>query len=324
MLTVYMWPRARGGGGLHYHLNDRQGSLALIIRARFKMTNAIHLISRLPDGSGHSSYWTIDKGTATCISQPESCSVEADNQLELCKKLSARPHGEWHGGHDLASFEIKECLLPFGYYMPRVAYCTYPRRDIERTYPPFEFDEFDSMRQFHIFSAELQRILETVYPSDSNLFAFGDRIRNLILLCAMEVEVHLTTIMRENGFKPMGKNWNMGDYVKLDQWTKLSQAEVELTCFGGQSNRKPLADFQPGKTPTWWTAYNKIKHDRIKNMSLGNLSNAVDAFCSLGCLLTLQQSQPVQDKLFKNLTLHRIEVFQVENAPWKSLPMSLL
>jgi hypothetical protein len=37
----------------------------------------------------------------------------------------------------------------------------------------------------------------------------------------------------------------------------------------------------PPKNPTWWTAYNEVKHDRLKNFRKANLENVTLALCGV-------------------------------------------
>ena len=44
--------------------------------------------------------------------------------------------------------------------------------------------------------------------------------------------------------------------------------------------RRPFSDFRLGKSPSWWKAYNKIKHDWLTNIAEANLSNTLDALAA--------------------------------------------
>ncbi len=46
----------------------------------------------------------------------------------------------------------------------------------------------------------------------------------------------------------------------------------------------PFSEWAKGKNPDWWTAYNGVKHDRIRNMESATLGNTVSA---LGAVLVV-------------------------------------
>jgi hypothetical protein len=43
----------------------------------------------------------------------------------------------------------------------------------------------------------------------------------------------------------------------------------------------PWSNWQKQDTPPWWTAYNKVKHDRFKNITKANLENTLNALSGL-------------------------------------------
>lgn len=60
---------------------------------------------------------------------------------------------------------------------------------------------------------KMQDVFETVEPGQRNIQTYGHKIRELLLLAAMEVEASWTAVLRANGYaeqRPTTK-----DYVKL-------------------------------------------------------------------------------------------------------------
>ena len=56
----------------------------------------------------------------------------------------------------------------------------------------------------------------------------------------------------------------------------------------------------PTKSLKWYDAYNKIKHDRIENLSLATLDNAINAVCALITLLCIRWSIDSVDRKLDN------------------------
>lgn len=43
---------------------------------------------------------------------------------------------------------------------------------------------------------------------------------------------------------------------------------------------RPFSEFRHGKSPSWWKAYNKIKHDWLTNIAEANITNTLNALAS--------------------------------------------
>jgi len=53
---------------------------------------------------------------------------------------------------------------------------------------------------------------------------------------------------------------------------------------------KPFGDWRRSKAPFWWSAHNKVKHDRIKQYKLATLKNAVHSVCALHQIISQHPS----------------------------------
>ena len=82
------------------------------------------------------------------------------------------------------------------------------------------------------------------------------------------------------------KKWNIYDYMDAyEPLYELSKNEV-LIPFGlsNLGSRRPYQDFSSKRIPTWWDAYNHVKHEYYDKIVEANLGNVIDA---LGGLLVL-------------------------------------
>ncbi len=80
------------------------------------------------------------------------------------------------------------------------------------------------------------------------------------------------------------------DYIEIfAEYLKL--ALVELTIRRNNGQIKPFKEFKnpDDKTPTWWKAYNSLKHDFYSNINQGTLENAL---ASLSALFVLNCKLP--------------------------------
>lgn len=100
--------------------------------------------------------------------------------------------------------------------------------------------------------------------------------------------------------KRKNKKWNIYDFMDAyEPLYELSKNEV-MVPFGLSSLgvRKPFENFGVRKEPSWWTAYNHIKHEYYDKITEANLGNVIDA---LGALLILNAlHKDSQEYLVKN------------------------
>ncbi|MGP2485658.1 hypothetical protein ACTUTK_00520 [Pantoea ananatis] len=141
----------------------------------------------------------------------------------------------------------------------------------------------DEIKAFNNILISLEDIFRTLEPEATNFIAYGNRIRELLIISCTEVEYLLKRAVIENGRQPKRKHFTTVDYVWCLSVQKLNEYEVNLPTYPALASFKP---FQPWtKTnPTgslfWYDAYNKVKHDRgstKKDATLGALINAIAA-----------------------------------------------
>lgn len=106
---------------------------------------------------------------------------------------------------------------------------------------------------------------------------FSFELYNLLLWACTEVELNCKCIMEVNGAKPQGRCFTMIDYKKLEQFSKLSKYKAIYknlrTRIGKGTTGDPLEyvekeirpfenfDSSISKFPTWYEAYNHVKHN---------------------------------------------------------------
>ena len=126
--------------------------------------------------------------------------------------------------------------------------------------------------------AKMQDIFETVEPGPSNLQTYGHKIRELLLLAAMEVEASWAAVLKANGY--VRDRFTTNDYVKLLKPMRLDSFNLTLRSYPDFPGFTPFKDWdaaQPTKSLEWYDAYNKTKHDREQNLGVATLERAVHA-----------------------------------------------
>lgn len=145
------------------------------------------------------------------------------------------------------------------------------------------------IRQLEIILDELFEIFKVVEPhsskkTKSNLETYGNRIRNVIILACTEVDALLKTILKGNNVKSEGKNYCMVDYLKLKEPMCLDCYTISFRYI------KDIGEWSPFKkwysnSPEWYQSYNKVKHDRFKNIEKATLANAINAIMAFAIVL---------------------------------------
>ncbi|WFU88998.1 hypothetical protein QA644_08135 [Rhizobium sp. CC1099] len=252
-------------------------------------------ITAFDSNSGFASHWIIDGGIAKYVFDP-TITVAATNLRELAVILSKGlvPSLEFYKDKDPSKFCFEASETDIGHYFPRLYRPFVGTGSADTDEPPSDqAHRKDAIRQFRILWRDLQILFEHVHPDSRNLSAFGDRIRNLILLCAMEVENQLRGILRANAYpEKTVKRLNFGDYQKIEPYAGLSHYCLEYSQYENLGFFRPFDVFEK-RAPDWWDAYNQIKHDRYKNQHIANLGNALAAFTAFGITIIAQHGYGV-------------------------------
>jgi hypothetical protein len=146
------------------------------------------------------------------------------------------------------------------------------------------------VRAFLVIQKDLRDLFDYVEPVDENEKCYSYRIHELLMRSCIEVEANCKAILSENGYIQSGKDWNRGDYKKLNATHRLSSFKVKFPVWHGiNAVRTPFASWGPsGGDLTWYDAYNAAKHDRHKQFKEANLGSLIDAVAGLVALLTSQ------------------------------------
>jgi hypothetical protein len=247
-------------------------------------------ITAFDGSSGLASSWLIEGGVAKYLLWPE-ITVAARDEREVALILSQGlvPDLQFYKDKDPSTFCFETSEADIGHYFPRLYRPVVGTGSADDDQTPTDHaHRKDAIRQFRILWRDLQTLFEHVHPDPRNLSTFGDRIRNLILLCAMEVENQLRGILRANAYpeKP-GKRLNQADYQKVEPYARLSEYCLEYSQYENLGGFRPFDGFEK-RSPDWWDAYNQIKHDRYKNQHIASLGNALTAFAAFATTVIAQ------------------------------------
>lgn len=155
-------------------------------------------------------------------------------------------------------------------------------------------DRYLLCRAYKILEEDLVKLFHYIEPADENKNVFSHRIYELILRAATEFETNCKQILVANNYSGSPKNWDITDYQKIEQATKLSQYEIKLNIWYPMGLVfQPLSPWATQNPLEWYNDYNTVKHHRSEKFQKATLINAVHAVGAVLAVLFAQFSNYV-------------------------------
>ncbi|MEY9976325.1 hypothetical protein [Lysinibacillus sp. RC79] len=130
-----------------------------------------------------------------------------------------------------------------------------------------------------------------VTHSDKNKNVYSDEFASIILLPCSELDSLFKQLCINNGIESNGKYFKMKDYVQvIEKRNDFGLATGTRTINDDNIVIFPFENIEASKlyaNLNWWKDYQSIKHDRIKNVTKGNLLNAVNSVAAQFIILRL-------------------------------------
>jgi hypothetical protein len=127
--------------------------------------------------------------------------------------------------------------------------------------------------------ADLVQLSRYVEFDSRNYACFSIEITRLLLAAASEVDVVCKQVCRiANPSSAADNIVEYRDEITL-AYPRLASFPVLMPRFG--LTLQPWEAWQAGGVPAWWTAYNKVKHERDAHYDRANLKNALNAVAGL-------------------------------------------
>jgi|ERR1017187_508198 hypothetical protein len=115
--------------------------------------------------------------------------------------------------------------------------------------------------------------------SPKNFQTFSIEFAHLLMSAAQDVDVLLKQVCAKHG-DPSEKELGYRKFF-ANKFPKIGDAKVNLPLHS--LDFVPFADWlhTPSTTPAWWTANNKVKHERHTQFECANLQNMLSALSAL-------------------------------------------
>lgn len=246
-------------------------------------------------GYKHLEAWKIDDQVAVRVGVPNPehgastyfQAADGETVWEAIKRGTP-----WFGTDGQSPFH-KANLGP-GLYYPRIA------RPIDQNpgeapgWSPCVDKEADSIAvarsQLTVLTRQLDRICQTVHPTEATFDTFGHDIRNLLILCCTEVEAHWRGVLTANGVTQ--RRLGTREYVKLVPAMKLNEYAVKFRSYPWLDAMQPYMNWGVSRKPSqelkWYDAYNAVKHNREVEFERATLRHAFEAASACFIMLIAQ------------------------------------
>lgn len=143
-----------------------------------------------------------------------------------------------------------------------------------------------------------RRVTRAIEPHPSNQSAFGQELRQLLILTATEVERAWKGVLLANNFTPPENGYfKTTHYVRLLEPLRLKEFELKLVMFPEYPVIAPFVSWNasnPTGSLPWYDAYNAVKHAGETELQKATLANVI---CALAGLVVLMVAQAGPDFL---------------------------
>ena len=153
---------------------------------------------------------------------------------------------------------------------------------------------------FLALEEDIQRLSRFVEFNSNNFATFSLEMSHILLASSSEIDVVLKMLCKP--FAPSAQNEE--DYRSSipKQIPNFTKVKVEIRRY--DIILQPWQSWDSNQTPTWWTAYNKVKHERNSHYEKANLENVLQSMAGL---------------FISNLYLYKDLANTGELSPWPEL-----
>lgn len=136
-----------------------------------------------------------------------------------------------------------------------------------------------SWQYFQILERSFVETTAYVDVDPRNFQVFSDQFRSLLILIGAEIDTTCKFICKQAN--PASKANNINNYkteiLQINTVFYLTQIHISQYRF----MFAPWLSWHYNSSPTWWKAYNNVKHDRHKYRAQANLFNVMQALSGL-------------------------------------------
>jgi hypothetical protein len=136
-------------------------------------------------------------------------------------------------------------------------------------------------RHYLALEREFLEIAQYIEICQENFHVHSIKFSHLLMASASEFETVGGMIRDKSGIRGTGIN-SILETIDCIEGT-FKETEIDIPLY--QLKLKPLEECAQKTPPSWWTAYNKVKHHRTTHFNEANLINSLMSMCSLLMML---------------------------------------
>lgn len=163
---------------------------------------------------------------------------------------------------------------------------------------------------------DVSNLARYVEPAPNNYSCYSMELARILFAASSEIDVVAKQLCKR--LDPEGKAENMANYRKviLANFQEIALSQVEIPRFG--ISLKPWSAWGTGGNPSWWSAYNNVKHHRHTHFAEANVEHALNAVAGLFViLLFFYPEEAEQGRLSPDPTLFRVrDPFYTDRLAW--------
>jgi len=241
-----------------------------------------------------SQVWKIENGVAIRIGVPNpentpGCYFKAEPGESIWDSI--RRQTPWFEPSGECPFHMTN-LQP-GMFYPRMARPIDQHPDESPGWSPGAHSETNTIAialgQLTALTRQLNRICQTVHPTENTFETFGHDIRNLLILACTEAESHWRGVLRANQVNQ--SKYSTIDYVKLRDAMRLDEYAITFPSYPWLAPLRPYEGWSstsPTQTLKWYDAYNGVKHNREGEFERATLRHAFEAITACAIMVIAQ------------------------------------
>jgi hypothetical protein len=130
-----------------------------------------------------------------------------------------------------------------------------------------------------LINDDLERLSRFVAIDSKNFSTFSNENARLLLSSCAEIESMFKQIIE--GKTPQASAKNIRDYFAFINTQNPGFCEESISSPRLQLTLQPFFGWSRDCSPPWWTAHNRVKHNRNLNFEYASIENMVNAVAAL-------------------------------------------
>ncbi len=168
--------------------------------------------------------------------------------------------------------------------------------------------------QYQLLEKRLIELSEYVTIHPSNYSTFSQQFISIFLSICSEIDSLLDEFCKIILQNDKNKTSGIIDKIKtiISRYPNLKNLQVQTKFPFERISRTPFCKFEPKQPSSWWSDYNKVKHNRTEqaengryNYQKANLKNVLDSMAALYVLICkfkehLNENMLIESNLFSD------------------------